>query len=165
MYMPISTLFCLTASCPASAAIAEFGRLRPSPPLIVLSSLEDRVDVRKAIALGALGYVPKSASRRTLMWAIDLVMNGEIYVPSLMIESLPGETPKAESAGAPAPRLSERQVEVLHLLSHCLANNVIAARLNVSEKTVNIHITAIFRTLKVVNRTQSAAVGRELGLL
>jgi DNA-binding NarL/FixJ family response regulator len=147
------------------AAIAEFGRLRPSLPVIVLSSSEDPADVRKAIGLGALGYVPKSASRHTLMSAIALVMNGEIYVPSLMAESLSGETPKADSAGAPAPRLTERQIEVLRMLSHGLANKVIATRLTLSEKTVKIHISAIFRTLNVVNRTQAAAVGRELGLL
>lgn len=147
------------------AAISEFGRLRPSLPVIVLSSSEDPSDVRKAIGLGALGYVPKSASRHTLMSAISLVMNGDIYVPSLMVDSLSGETPKAESAGAPTPRLTERQVEVLRMLSHGLPNKVIAARLHLSEKTVKIHISAIFRTLNVVNRTQAAAVGRELGLL
>src|SRR4051812_36714443 len=43
-------------------AISEFGRLRPTLPVIVLSSSEDLADVRKAISLGALGYVPKSAS-------------------------------------------------------------------------------------------------------
>ncbi len=147
------------------AAISEFGRLRPSLPVIVLSSSEDPADVRKAIGLGALGYVPKSANRHTLMSAIALVMNGEIYLPSLMIDNLFGETPKAETLSAPTHRLTERQIEVLRLMSHGLANKVIATRLNLSEKTVKIHISAIFRTLNVINRTQAAAVGRELGLL
>lgn len=147
------------------AAITEFGRLRPSLPVIVLSSSEDPADVRKAIGLGALGYVPKSASRQTLMSAISLVLNGEIYVPSLMAETLAGERPKGGTAGVLKPRLTERQIEVLRMLSHGLANKTIAARLALSEKTVKIHISAVFRTLNVVNRTQAAAVGRELGLL
>ena len=147
------------------AAIGEFGRLMPSVPVIVLSSSEDPEDVCKSIELGALGYVPKSASRHTLMAAIGLVMSGEIYVPSLMADRMSGETPKAESVEAAAPRLTERQIEVLRLLSHGLTNKDIAKRINLSEKTVKIHISAIFRALNVINRTQAAKVGRELGLL
>ena len=49
------------------SAIAEFGRRRPELPVIILSSSEDPLDVRRALAAGALGYVPKSASRQTLL--------------------------------------------------------------------------------------------------
>ena len=52
------------------AAIGEFGRARPELPVIVLSSSEDGQTVRRALALGALGYVQKSASRHTLLSAI-----------------------------------------------------------------------------------------------
>jgi two-component system, NarL family, nitrate/nitrite response regulator NarL len=146
-------------------AITEFVRLRPDLPIIVLSSSEDPHDVRKAIALGALGYVPKSASRRTLMSAIDLAMNGEIYVPPLVVgRSDFGATPGER--GAPnVPRLTDRQIEVLAMLSQGQANKTIAVKLNLSEKTVKIHISAIFKALNVVNRTQAAAVGRELGIV
>ena len=147
------------------AAIAEFGRLRPTLPVIVLSSSEDPADVRKAIALGALGYVTKSASRHALMSAIDLVLNGEIYVPPLMIDSVFADAPKEEAGAGHAVRLTDRQVEVLAMLAQGLSNKVIAARLHLSEKTVKIHISAIFRALNVINRTQAAAVGRESGLI
>jgi DNA-binding NarL/FixJ family response regulator len=147
------------------AAIPEFGRLRPTLPVIVLSSSEDPADVRKAIALGALGYVPKSASRHVLLSAIDLVLNGEVYVPSLMADRSPAETPREAAGAGRAVRMTERQIEVLAMLSQGLANKVIAARLNLSEKTVKIHISAIFKALNVVNRTQAAAIARELGLL
>ena len=72
------------------AAITQFGRLRPTLPIIILSSSEDPEDVRKALALGALGYLPKSGSRQALMSAIDLVLNGEIYVPALLAGGLGG---------------------------------------------------------------------------
>ena len=62
-------------------AIAEFGRARPELPVIVLSSSEDAQTARRALAHGALGYVPKSASRHALLSAVQLVMSGEIYVP------------------------------------------------------------------------------------
>jgi two-component system nitrate/nitrite response regulator NarL len=64
-------------------AITEFGRRRPALPVIVLSSSEDVGDVRKALTAGALGYVPKSASPKTLLSAIRLVLDGEIYVPAM----------------------------------------------------------------------------------
>ena len=144
-------------------ALSQFGRLRPTLPVIVLSSSEDLADVRKAIALGALGYVPKSASRRVLLSAIDLVMSGELYVPPLVVEGGAGETPRAPPP--PTLRLTERQAEVLAMLSQGHPNKAIAARLGLSEKTVKIHISAIFKALNVANRTQAAAVGREAGLI
>jgi two-component system, NarL family, nitrate/nitrite response regulator NarL len=146
-------------------AIAEFGRQRPTLPVIVLSSSEDPADVRKALALGALGYVPKSASRYALTSAIDMVLNGELYVPRLVVDGISGQGWRETSARAPVRRLTDRQIEVLAMLSQGQPNKAIAAKLNLSEKTIKIHISAIFKTLNVVNRTQAAAVGREFGLI
>jgi two-component system, NarL family, nitrate/nitrite response regulator NarL len=146
-------------------AISEFGRKRPSLPIVVLSSSEDPADVKKALTLGALGYVPKSASQKTLLSAIRLVLNGELYVPPLVIDRPEGENDPRDRTVANAARLTERQIEVLTLLSQGQSNKTIAARLNLAEKTVKIHISAIFRALNVVNRTQAAAVGRETGLI
>ena len=64
-----------------------------------------------------------------------------------------------------AARLTGRQVEILAMLSKGQPNKTIATSLDLSEKTVKAHITAIFRALNVVNRTQAAAVGREAGLI
>ena len=55
-------------------ALAEFGRTRPELPVIVISASEDARDAREALAKGALGYVPKSASQHTLLSAIRLVL-------------------------------------------------------------------------------------------
>src|SRR5687768_15150885 len=66
-------------------ALAEFGRKRPDVPVIVLSSSEDPQVVRESLASGALGYVPKSASQNVLLSAIRLVLNGDLYVPPLIL--------------------------------------------------------------------------------
>ena len=58
-------------------ALSEFGRVRPELPVIVISASEDARDAREALAKGALGYVPKSASQHTLLSAIRVVLNGE----------------------------------------------------------------------------------------
>jgi two-component system, NarL family, nitrate/nitrite response regulator NarL len=61
--------------------------------------------------------------------------------------------------------LTTRQVEILVLLSEGKPNKTIAATLTLSEKTVKAHISAIFKTLNVVNRTQAAVAGREAGII
>jgi DNA-binding NarL/FixJ family response regulator len=143
------------------SAIPEFGRRRPEVPVIVLSSSEDPRDVRRALALGALGYVPKSSPPKTLLSALQLVLSGNIYVPPLMLE--PGAAaPRASGAGAAngCAALTERQLEVLRQIGRGLSNKEIARELGLSEKTVKAHVTAIFKTLNVVNRTQAASAAR-----
>lgn len=148
------------------AALAGFRRVRPEVPVIVLSSSESPRDVRMALSEGALGYVPKSASHQTLLAATRLVLGGETYIPPLLLNE-----PLVESVAIRAGRedarlaLTERQVEVLERIGRGQPNKIIAHELNLSEKTVKAHITAIFKVLDVVNRTQAAAAGRALGLI
>lgn len=146
-------------------AIAEIGRTRVGLPIIILSSSEAAADARAAFRQGALGYVPKSASRNTLASAIRLVLSGERYVPPLLIH----DSPRLSDAGptvAVLPRsLTERQIEVLRRLAAGDTNKRIALDLDLSEKTVKVHVTAIFRALGVVNRTQAARAAHAARLL
>jgi two-component system nitrate/nitrite response regulator NarL len=148
-------------------ALSEFGRKRPEVPVIVLSSSEDPRDVRQSLASGALGYVPKSASQQVLLSAIRLVLNGDLYIPALILDedSLPAgqRSRNAETEGTRL--LTQRQIEILRLLSEGMPNKTIATALNLSVKTVKVHITTIFRALNVVNRTQAAAAGRKAGII
>jgi two-component system, NarL family, nitrate/nitrite response regulator NarL len=148
-------------------ALAEFGRVRPDLPVIVLSSSENPQDARKALAQGALGYVPKSASQNTLVSAIKLVLDGDIYVPPLILNEMASARQLQQPLRTDVTRsiLTDRQIEVLRRLSEGQPNKIIAYELELSEKTVKAHITAIFKALNVINRTQAAAVGREMGLI
>ena len=148
------------------SAVPEFGRRRPDLPVIVLSSSEDPQDVRRALALGALGYVPKSAPPKTLLSALQLILTGNIYVPPLMLDAIgPTKRPGIGQERARADLLTERQVEVLLQLSAGLSNKEIARQLGLSDKTVKAHITCIFKALAVVNRTQAASAARQAKLL
>ncbi|QGM44265.1 response regulator [Methylocystis heyeri] len=141
--------------------IQEFGRRRPQLPVIVLSSSEDPRDVRRAMAAGALGYVPKSAPPQTLLSALHFVLAGNLYVPTLLLSETGAATTQTRTnAGS---RLTERQIEVLTLVCEGLPNKEIGFRLGLSEKTVKAHVTSIFKTLNVVNRTQAIAVAKDLG--
>ena len=146
--------------------IPVFAKRCPQLPVIVLSSSEDPSDVRLALKSGAFGYVPKSASPRNILSALRLVLSGEIYIPPLMLDLGPVVT---DGSGRVAPeageRLTERQTEVLRQLCRGLSNKEISRALDLSEKTTKSHITAIFKALSVVNRTQAASAARRAGIV
>lgn len=147
-------------------AIPVFAERYPQLPVIVLSSSEYPNDVRLALKSGAFGYVPKSASPRSILSALRLVLAGEIYVPPLLLDFVPPAvdgTGGATSGGG--KNLTGRQTEVLRQLCRGLTNKEISRTLDLSEKTTKSHITAIFKVLGVVNRTQAAAAAKRCGIV
>ena len=139
------------------AAVREFARRHPDLPVIVLSSSESASDVRRVLNAGASGYIPKSATAQTVVSALQLVLSGNIYVPPLLVTAT---SRTSDHGGHDGPhtlaQLTERQVDVLKYLRDGLSNKEISANLGIAEKTVKVHIAAIFKTLNVVNRTQAA---------
>ena len=140
------------------AAIGSFLQVRRDVKIVMLSASEELKDVRRALAAGAVGYVPKSASAQTLLSAIEIVAAGDVFVPSVILA-------RGHSSGSTGALLTVRQIDVLKLVARGLPNRTIAAELGLSEKTVKVHVTAIFKALDVVNRTQAAAAGRQAGLI
>jgi DNA-binding NarL/FixJ family response regulator len=143
------------------AGIEALARAAPHIPVVILSSSEEPRDVRRALANGALGYIPKSAGPETLTAALNLVLKGEVYVPPLILDD--EGVPRARDPGIVAG-LTDRQVEVLAMIVRGHSNKQIARTMRISEKTVKTHVTAIFKTLGVINRTQAAAMARSLQL-
>lgn len=148
-------------------ALHEFGRLQPQLPVVVLSSSEDPRDVRRALASGALGYIPKSAPPRTILAAVQFVLAGNVFVPTLMAQDTASTRDQAADHGFPRSgvSLTSRQIDVLRLLCEGRSNKEIARTLGVSQKTVKVHVTAIFKALNVANRVQAAAVADKAGLI
>jgi DNA-binding NarL/FixJ family response regulator len=143
-------------------AIREFARRHPDLPVIVLSSSENPGDVRRVINAGASGYIPKSATAQTVVSALHLVLSGNIYVPPLLVSAAARAADQEVRDGPRSlAQLTDRQVDVLRYLRDGLTNKEISANLGIAEKTVKVHIAAIFKTLNVVNRTQAAKVLRD----
>jgi DNA-binding NarL/FixJ family response regulator len=147
------------------SALREIGQRRPDLPVILLSSSEDPDDVRRGLAAGALGYLPKSASPQTLISALQLVLAGEVYVPEIMLRAPTGTPAGASARAANGCALTERQVDVLRLLSRGLSNKEIGRELSIAERTIKAHVTAIFKALGVVNRTQAVDAARRASLV
>lgn len=139
-----------------TSAVRAFASRCPGVPIVILSSSEDPADVRAAIADGAAGYVPKSASAQTLVAALTLVLAGSFYLPPFMLDAAPERRPGP---------LTGRQAEVLAAICEGHSNRDIGTRLDLSEKTVKAHVTAIFRSLDVVSRTQAVNAARAAGLV
>jgi DNA-binding NarL/FixJ family response regulator len=145
------------------SALPEFARRNPHLPVIIISSSEEPEVARRSLALGARGYVPKSARAQTLFSALKLVLSGDIYVPPLLLQAI-----GAVSAGGGAPAVAEltkRQTAILKRLGSGLTNAEIGRELGLSENTVKVHVGSIFKTLHVVNRLQAASVAKQANLV
>jgi DNA-binding NarL/FixJ family response regulator len=128
--------------------------------VLVVSGSVEADDVRRALAAGALGFVPKSESPEGLLAAVRQVLAGTPYLPAALLREIASLSP------APPPAsLTERQRTVLQHLATGLSNKLIGRELELSDKTVKAHVTAIFKALGVVNRTQAITRARELGWL
>lgn len=136
--------------------IVQFRSRFPDIPLVVLSASESPHDVRSALEAGALGYIPKSAPAPVMLAALRQVLAGDLYVP----DCLGGEPapPAAAPADLDALRnlgLTARQIDVARLLAQGHTNKAIGMVLSMSESTVKVHNTEIFKVLGVSNRTEA----------
>jgi len=149
------------------AGVSELKAAYPEVPLIVVSMLDNRNDIRRALEAGAMGFIPKSSTPRVMIEAIKLVMAGGVYLPpSVLIEETSGEPGEGGKPGSPPSKhLTERQRAVLAELAMGKSNKEIAQSLHLSEATVKVHLAAIMRVLDVRNRTQAVIAAEEFGLL
>jgi two-component system nitrate/nitrite response regulator NarL len=173
---PDLDLVLLDLALPGMSGFNLIGKLHerlPSLPVVVLSALEDPENVRHAINAGAMGFVPKSAATRVLIEVLQQVLEGNVTVP-LALQSvgqpvsppLPGAPGSGVATAEPdVALLTLRQLEVLSRVCQGKTNKQIATELGLSEKTVKAHVTAIFKVLGVVNRTQAVLVARRVGMI
>jgi DNA-binding NarL/FixJ family response regulator len=139
-----------------AASIRELRHTYPRLRCVVMSGSEQRQDVLDALAAGAIGYIPKSLDPEAMVAAIQQVLGGGIYAPTLLLTE-PVEMDEPSSTVDPnvMAMLTPRQYDVLRLLGKGQANKEIARALDISEGTVKIHLAAIFRVLEVRNRTEA----------
>ena len=170
---PDVSLILLDLSLPDRDGFSVLAELRerfPAIAVVVVSAVHDPGNVRKALDLGALGYIPKSAQGDVILGALRLVLSGGIYVPpEILIRS--GASPMAienyqyggMSDSSDYMGLTDRQLEVLGLMMQGKSNKTICRILELAEPTVKNHVTAILKTLNVTNRTEAVVAANNLG--
>ena len=141
--------------------------------VVALSSEEDALLIRRCIENGAAGFIPKSSSPEVLIHALRLILAGGVYLPALVLGD---SASKVDEAGAAMTRaeasgrslqslLSARQKDALMLAVQGKSNKAIARDLGIAEGTVKLHLSAVFRTLGVSNRTEAVFAVAELGIV
>jgi len=131
----------------------------PAVPVAVVSASEDAATVRRALALGATGFVPKSAGLEEMVEAFRALLAGDSWSPALSDDG-----PDEAALNGRLARLTPSQPRILAGLREGRLNKQIAHDLGVSEATIKAHLTAVFRKLGVQNRTQAVLLARSLQL-
>lgn len=134
----------------------------PALPVVVVSATSDAGVMRRAVDLGASGFIPKSSPVETISDAIAAVLEGEIWLPEAALALDDAKLSEDDELARRVASLTPQQFRVLDMLSDGLLNKQIAAELQVSEATVKAHVTAIFRKLGVRSRTQAAVAARRI---
>jgi DNA-binding NarL/FixJ family response regulator len=149
------------------SVLTELRERHPAISIVVLSAFQDRDSVVKALELGAIGFIPKSAQREVMLKALQLVLAGGMYIPPEILARSQPALPlqlKVKPSASPADLgLTERQIDVLALMMLGKSNKAIGRALDLAEPTVKTNVTAILKALKVSNRTEAVIAVSALG--
>jgi DNA-binding NarL/FixJ family response regulator len=174
-------LVMLDLRMPGMNGITGFRQMRenyPDIPVALMSGLAETSHVEQVMDLGAVGYFPKTMSGSALLNAIQLVMNGERYLPidvqgraiqpsyyddSGSSSFATGVRGADEAGGVVDCNLTPREIDVLKQLADGVSNKEIATALDLQVVTVKLHMRSICRKLGVDNRTQAALKAHDLG--
>jgi DNA-binding NarL/FixJ family response regulator len=133
----------------------------PQVPVVMVSAQEEAAVVVKSREFGASGFIPKSSSLEIIQKAVRTVLDGDVWWPPQVNESV-SVSPEAKAASEGLASLTPQQFRVLTMVCEGLLNKQIAYELSVSEATIKAHVTAIFRKLNVRTRTQAALLLQQL---
>jgi DNA-binding NarL/FixJ family response regulator len=154
---------------PGMEGAASLRAVRECFPTIraaVVSASSSRQTILRALEAGVHGYVPKNLGVAEFPRALQLILDGVLYVPISLADVSP-----LEEAAEPtvkltvdviADGLTPRQRDVLQLLVRGHSNKEIARLLGLSEGTVKVHMAAVFRRLGVASRSAAAVAGARL---
>lgn len=136
-------------------ALKVIGEKFPTTACILISGDEQDGIASRAVTAGASGFIPKSFTADEMVRAIQIVLSGDVFVP----ERDPA------MAASDNGSLTLRQLEVIAMLGRGCSNKEIARALDVAERTVKAHVSAVFEALNVRNRTQAVLAAQRRGYL
>lgn len=146
----------LGSSQPGGVEVTAALRALPDPPqVLVLTTYDTEADILRVLEAGARGYLLKDAPPTELFAGIRSTARGETVLASSVAATLVRRTAPG------ATTITEREVEVLELLSRGLGNKELARELFVSEATVKSHLTHIYTKLAVDTRAGAVAAAIE----
>jgi len=151
----------LLPGCTGIEALIQFLKVLPRARIVVISATEDSDSVRAALDAGAVGYLPKTSSPKIIAEALRTVLEGGSYVPPQAMGAVPHVRTPLTLADL---GITERQADVLKLVTKGLPNSEIARQLNIAENTVKQHAHAAYRALGVSSRTEAMVALAKMGI-
>jgi len=137
----------------------------PHTAVVVLTMFDDDDSVFAALRAGARGYLLKGADQDEIRRAVQAAAAGEaIFGAGIASRVLAYFTAQPTLAPAPFPQLTEREREVIELVAQGRSNAMIAARLQLSQKTIRNNVSNILAKLQVADRAQAIIRARDAGL-
>lgn len=125
----------------------------PSAPVLMLSGYDNPTYIARAVALGAQGYLVKTASAKEIIAAVKAIANGESIWTRELLRRVSGSLSNTSKVDV---QITTRESEVLKQLALGLSNKEIGQALRISYETVKEHVQHILRKLGVTDRTQAA---------
>jgi DNA-binding NarL/FixJ family response regulator len=150
-------LVLLDLTMPGAAGLSGLISLRgmhATVPLVVVSAHDDAQTIRRALQLGASGFISKSASMEEIRGGVDAVLGGGVTVPAGTELGVEADAEISELIKR-LQSLTPQQTRVLSMLAEGLLNKQIAYELGVSEATIKAHVSAVLHKLGVDSRTQA----------
>ena len=161
-------LLLLDLHMPGSRGLTGLAGIRaefPQVAVVVVSANEDPAVIRRALDLGAAGFIPKSSSLDVLAEALACVLDCGLWVPPHLEQPIRALETGDRDAAERIAMLTPQQFRVLELVADGQLNKQIADRLGIQERTVKAHMSEIFHRLGVRNRTQAGVAFRPLELI
>lgn len=159
-------LVLLDLSMPGTSGLSGLVTLRamqPTVPVVIVSASDDPAIIRRALELGASGYIKKSSSLEEIRAALNQVLAGGIAAPTAI--DIGTETdPEIRDLITRIKTLTPQQARVLGMIAEGLLNKQIAYELGVSEATIKAHVSAVLQKLNVDSRTQAVIRLSKIGM-
>ncbi len=146
-------------------ALRQIKQLNLNTQVLLLSALDREDYLYETLRAGAGGYVLKDIAPDELAQAVRTVARGEVLVQPQLARRLLSQFGREARGSHPYETLTAREQEVLRLLARGLRNKEMAARLHVSERTINFHLANIYSKLNVSGRTEALSKALEQGLI
>jgi two-component system response regulator DevR len=134
----------------------------PSVRCLILTSYDDDEALFAAVMAGAAGYLLKEIRGNGLVDAVRQVADGKSLLDPAVTERLLARLRDGRTEDNRLSSLSDREREILNLITDGLTNRQIGERLFLAEKTVKNHVSGLLAKLKMQRRTQAAVFGAEL---